>query len=204
MALNLSIKTKTPETLPPQEQQQPEAVTLENQAGDSSAFSDPAQGIQPDWDSAPLPVEEIPAQDAPQGVTGAITTQGGFITYEAFHDGFCAAFELGGHLGKLQTLVEAPQQKNCPDATKAIYDICVETPALHFLIKPGSIWVQRAFAIGSFIVPVGLGCVGEIRTKAGIVIKKPLNKDDLNKAQEAPAAPEMPPEHARPEQQEGA
>ena len=204
MALNLSIKTKTPEP-PPQEQ--PKAVTLENQEVDSSAFSDPAQAtaaaIEPDWDSAPLPVEEIAAQDAPQGVTGAITTQGGFITYEAFHGGFCSALELGGHLGQLQTLVNAPKQESCPDATKAMYDICVETPALHFLIKPGSIWVQRAFAIGSFIVPVGLGCVGEIRIKAGAVNKNPLNKDSLNKAQEAPAAPEMPPEHARPEQQEG-
>lgn len=142
---------------------------------------------EPDWSAVPLPQEEVAA--AVQGLDMAASssdiptlTPEGFISYSAFHEGFCKAFELGGHIGQLQTLLNAPKQPSCPSATQAIYEIAVDTPALHFLIKPGSIWVQRAFAIGSFAVPVALGCAAEIRAKAAAKqMAEPLNKESLNK-----------------------
>lgn len=184
-----------PETPPQPETMQPPAPELAEESQPEelavSSPSDTAQPpIEPDWSNVPLPADEISAAAsgavdmAGEGTAPALLTPEGFITYDAFHDGFCKAFELGGHIGQLQTLLNAPKQPSCPDATRAVYDIAIETPALHFLIKPGSIWVQRAFAIGSFAVPVTLGCVAEIRAKAAAQDAETLNKETLNKAGE--------------------
>lgn len=159
---------QAPETAPP-----PPAPEENPQAEDlvSSASDAPEAAAVPDWDNVPLPEAETAPEPVISTAEGGgdgmpMLTPEGFISYDAFHEGFCKACELGGHIGQLQTLLQAPKQPSCPDATRAVYDIAVETPALHFIIKPGSIWVQRAFAIGSFAVPVTLGCVAEIRIKA--------------------------------------
>lgn len=182
----------TPQNLPQPETTQPLAPEMMEEGQPEelavSSVSEAAQpSSEPDWSTVPLPADEINAATssavdlAVDGAAPAMLTPEGFISYEAFHEGVCKAFELGGHIGQLQTLLSAPKQPSCPDATRAIYDIALETPALHFLIKPGSIWVQRAFAIGSFAVPVTLGCVAEIRAKAAAQAGKTLNKETLIK-----------------------
>jgi hypothetical protein len=187
---NLTETPPQPETMQPPAPQLPEESQPEASA--VSSVSETAQPpIEPDWSNVPLPADEISAAASGavdmvgEGAAPALLTPEGFISYEAFHEGFCKAFDLCGHIGQLQTLLQAPKQPSCPDATRAIYDIARETPALHFVIKPGSIWVQRAFAIGSFAVPVTLACVAEIRIKAavqqlredGAALKETLNKE---------------------------
>lgn len=138
-------------------------ATEENPKVESSGSS---EGALPDFDNAPLPDDEITEAAPPvgEGADGKITPSGK-ITYEIFDDGFCKAFQLGGHLSGLNTLVQAAEQPARPDATRAMYDIILDTPALHFLITPSSLWMQRALAIGMFVVPVGLGVSQELAAK---------------------------------------
>lgn len=156
-------------------------ATEENPRVENSGLS---EGTLPDFDNAPLPDDEIKEALPPvgEGAEGKITPSG-MITYEIFDDGFCKAFQLGGHLSGLNTLVMAADQPARPDATRAMYDIILDTPSLHFLITPSSLWMQRALAIGMFVVPVGLGVSQELAAKraARKVVKEdapPVKNDE--------------------------
>lgn len=162
----------------PETTQQPETAPEETTASESlenPATPEEFSASEPDWENVPLPEGETeqPPQTSGGIQTMPVLTPEGFLTYDVFHEGFCKAFHLGGHLSGLETLLNAPQQKTCPDATRAIYDIALDTPALHFLIKPGSIWMQRAFAIGSFVVPVSIACAHEVKARTAQGQKKP-------------------------------
>ena len=52
-----------------------------------------------------------------------------------------------------------------PPAAAAVYDTIREMPSLHFLLRPGGKWMQRAFALGAFGVPVAIGCKIEAQAK---------------------------------------
>lgn len=114
-------------------------------------------------DDIPLPEGEGDAtvEDVPEGPL----TPDGFLTVEAFAKGFTQAFVLTGHLTGLQALVAVEGNPATPDAAQAVYDICRETPALQFIIRPGSVWIQRAAAIGAFAVPLAVGVKGELAAK---------------------------------------
>lgn len=140
----------------------------ENQATSSAS--------EPDWAAAPIPEAEtvketVVEPSKPESlkdavlVTGADNAQKFVMGYDTFHGAFCKAFVFGGHAAGLKTLVKAPEEKTCPDATRAMYDIILDTPALHFLISPEALWLQRAFAIGAFMVPVVQAAAIEMRMK---------------------------------------
>jgi len=92
-------------------------------------------------------------------------TADGLFTFDAFKDGLGKGLFISGHMTGLQTLILSPEQASYPGAAAAIYDTLKETPALHFLLKPGGKWMQRTFAIGAFVVPVGMGCIAEVRAR---------------------------------------
>ena len=151
--LSLSIKESTPP--------EPEKVLTPPVSGISDA---PADAL-PDFENAPLPDDEAqPAEPIGEGAVGKITPSG-MITYEIFDDGFCKAFMLAGHATGLQTLAQAPAQPARPDATRAMYDIILDTPALHWLLQPQSLWMQRILAISMFGLPVASGVAAEIRQR---------------------------------------
>lgn len=154
----------------PESQQQPEPLPpSENSEADLAVSST----SEPDWDNTPLPDAETAKPEVapekhghgPQVIAATPEGEKYVIPYEVFHEGFTKSLQLVGHLSQLQTLTAAGDEKTCPDATRAMYDIILETPALHFMIMPGSIWVQRAFAIGSFMVPVTMATLAEIKAK---------------------------------------
>ena len=52
----------------------------------------------------------------------------------------------------LESLPIKPEEREAARAASdAIYDIAAETAYLRWLVEPGSIWMQRALAIGPFV-----------------------------------------------------
>lgn len=106
-----------------------------------------------------------PPAPAPGPATAEATAAGGFVTREIFARNFSGAFAFAGGMTGLQSLSNAPQAATCKPAADALYDTCRDTPWLNFLVKPGSLWVQRALAIGAFVVPLGREVSGEVRAR---------------------------------------
>lgn len=79
------------------------------------------------------------------------------------------------------------------EAIEALYDCIYDVPQLHWLLKPGNIWFQRAFTIGFFFVPFAMGIRKDIKAKKQLqpkpVIPQPprqkdhivVNFDDFNR-----------------------
>jgi hypothetical protein len=179
---NLGDKpTSKPSSTTPEKAKQktltlPKAESLpENQNPDlmpPHGGTNPDAAALPDFDAAPLPADEIQAEVVAVGEGSADkVTPSGFMTYEAFDQLFCTTFLISGHATGFQTLVQAPELSSRPDATKAMYEAILDTPALHFIINPQSLWMQRAFAMGAFFVPVALGVAGEMRAKKTVPAK---------------------------------
>lgn len=85
---------------------------------------------------------------------------------------------------KYDTLLTlAPDNPQAVEAIEALYDCIYDIPQLHWLLKPGNIWFQRAFSIGFFFVPFALGIRNDIKAKrqsqSRPVIPQPKQKDHI-------------------------
>lgn len=58
-----------------------------------------------------------------------------------------------------------PDNPAAVEAVEAMYDCIYDVPQLHWILKPGNIWVQRAFSIGFFFVPFAIGIKNDMQTK---------------------------------------
>jgi len=111
----------------------------------------------------------------------------GLFTFEAFKAGFSSCLYMSGHMTGLETLVISPDAKTFPKAAAAIYDTLLDTPSLHFLLRPGGKWIMRLTAIGMFIVPVGAGCLAEIKARRFEVAEpEPADNQEPEQAQDLP------------------
>jgi hypothetical protein len=128
----------------------------------SSTTEDPSSGAH--IEGIALEGETFgPEEPDPQGDAWAGMTDGqGFLKREAWIDLFCKAHALPGHALQLQTLILAPDQPTTREAGGAFYDICRDTPALHWMIRPGSAWFQRIGAIGIWGISLYVGCSMEL------------------------------------------
>lgn len=114
------------------------------------------------------PAGEAAAGTGPAGEAAAIdaaAAEAGLFDRETFFGAFVQGQVLAGTFLGLQTLVEAPKSDAARPAADAIYDSLVETPALHFLLKPGNKWIGRAVVIGAYAGPVVVGCKAELAAK---------------------------------------
>ncbi len=101
---------------------------------------------------------------------GLVATDGGFISRDAFFEGFKVAFNVGASIPPyIKSLAIAKEEEALArEAASKLYDICIETPALHFLVKPGGIWFERVAAIGAFALIKGQAVATELHArKAG-------------------------------------
>ena len=67
--------------------------------------------------------------------------------------------DIGGHAIGSRVLAGTSRRSGGMDAAGAIYDTCLDTPALHWVIAPGGKWFQRIAVAGAFYAPL----VGELR-----------------------------------------
>lgn len=96
----------------------------------------------------------------------------GLLSVEAFAGGLRHALTLAGHLTGLQALLTSPAAPTYPDAATAIYESIRAVPALHFLIRPGGLWLQRAAAVMVWVVPVGAGVRAELRARQAVPVEE--------------------------------
>lgn len=131
-------------------------------AGDSrpSSTGEHVAAIEPD----------IPGADdvrpKPEGGPEATDAGPGLLTRDQFREGLAKCQVLAGHVLQLRTLAAAPERPEYLPAADAAYDIIRDTPALHWLIMPGSIWLQRVVAISAYALPVAAGCRAELLERA--------------------------------------
>lgn len=119
---------------------------------------------------------------APIGAMGATPIGGGsiesgFIGKDEFYGVFSFAFMMG-HSGTGFKSLDISGSTSARPASDALYDICEETPSLHFLIKPGGKWMERAIAIGMFAVPIAKGVRDEVAERRKLAApQKQVKKD---------------------------
>lgn len=67
-----------------------------------------------------------------------------------------------------------PNNPQAVEAIEALYDCIYDVPQLHWLLRPGNIWFQRAFSIGFFFIPFAIGIRKDVkyRRKLKIAEKK--------------------------------
>jgi hypothetical protein len=121
--------------------------------GDEGAFLD-ALNVEDDGQGGG------PAEDAAPVDPGAPAD--GFIGTDAFFAGFKVTHQLAGLGTGLRSLQEGPDAPGAREASDAIYACLYDTPSLHFLIQPGSLWMQRAAVIAAYAVPLGMSCKVEL------------------------------------------
>lgn len=119
-----------------------------------------------------IEVEQLEAEAAPPAAEGLPIGADGLLSAEAFAAGLRHALTLGGHLTGLQALLASPEAPTFPDAARGIYETLRELPALHFLIRPGGLWIQRAAAILVWAVPVGAACRAELRARQAVPVQE--------------------------------
>lgn len=81
-------------------------------------------------------------------------------------------------------LTLAPDNPQAVEAIEALYDCIYDVPQLHWLLKPGNIWFQRAFSIGFFFVPFAIGIRKDMQAKKQsqhkpIIPQSPKQKDHI-------------------------
>ena len=129
----------------------------------------------------PLPNSDAPSHfdellDAPEvsnenSAVARIDTT--ILSEDDFHKVFCLVFNVGSSVTRLSSLKVDESDAAAKGCSKAIYETCLEIPALHFVLQPGGKWGGRILAIGAFMVPMSMNLRDELmeRAKAGAVVE---------------------------------
>lgn len=94
--------------------------------------------------------------------TQAETVRAELLNEDDFHKVFVTAFQVSSHLSGLKSLYVDEGEGSAKAATKAIYDTCLEVPALRFMLQPSNKWLERGFAVAAFTVPMAHGVSKEL------------------------------------------
>lgn len=78
---------------------------------------------------------------------------------------------ITGQVMGSKVLAGIPERKGMLEAAEAIYDSCVDTPALHWMIAPGGKWFQRAAVVAYAYAPIA----GELRAERAARAHPPRN-----------------------------
>lgn len=139
---------------------------------DPAASSDSASPETEHLESIEVEQLEAEASPGPAAPDGSPLAAGGFLSVEAWAAGLRHALTLGGHLTGLQALLASPDAPTFPDAARAMYETIEACPPLHFLIRPGGLWIQRAAAVMVWAVPVASGVRAELRARQAVPVEE--------------------------------
>ena len=112
------------------------------------------------------------------GLSNLADESGEFISQDAFFLAFCQAFNIAACIPPYFTSlkIEDEETAQARGASDALYDICLETPAMQFLIKPGGVWFQRVAAISAFALPKAMGIKAEMKAKRAKPVRSPARQ----------------------------
>ena len=138
-----------------------------NQSASSPGLSEPLPNDTPTHFDSLLTAPELPSSEG----GGDISNSAAMLQPEEFHKVFCLAFNVGSAVTRLKSLTVNEGDDRAINCSRAIYDTCLEIPALHFLLQPGGKWGGRILAIGAFAIPMSLAVKDELqeRHRAGAV-----------------------------------
>ena len=124
----------------------------------SSSSNEPGPAIE--YDMPPEPGADIPPETPPDGPEGLPEGQeghsGAVVSPDAFFAGVRGFFGspnvilIRKGVEPLKSLVIEPDDQAARQASDCLYEICLETPWLNFLVNPESKWAARVFIIGGF------------------------------------------------------
>ena len=160
-----AISEPTSETVPKISEPGPEVISEPSAEPIRSTTSPPGH------DGSHLDAIEIgddpgaPPPPKPGPATAEATAGDGFVTRDIFAQNFAGAFAFAGGMTGLQSLTAAPEAQTCRPAADALYDTCRDTPWLHFLVRPGSVWLQRTLAIMAFAAPLVRETAAEVKAR---------------------------------------
>ncbi|KZD05166.1 hypothetical protein AUP40_14185 [Thalassospira xiamenensis] len=123
------------------------------------------------------------------GLSNLADDSGEFISSDVFFSSFCTAFQIGACVPPYLTSlkIDDSEMDQARAASDALYDICLDTPSMHFLVKPGGVWFQRVAAISAFALPKAMGVVSEIKAKKARPVNQSPGQD--KKAERAKPEP---------------
>jgi hypothetical protein len=140
-----------PPLLPPTEEPSP-----------SSATGSEATSGAEHLDHIEIPAEAIGAGEEGAGAPGAPAAPAR-VTREQFAELLAAALGIAGAVTGLRSLPIADAERPAfMPAAGAVYDTVVEIPALHWLLEPGNVYVQRALVVAAFVVPKARAVADEL------------------------------------------
>lgn len=96
---------------------------------------------------------------------GSIPPADKMLSREDFHKLFVGGFKAGHHLSGLQSLMLEDGNEAARDCAYALHETIVDIPMLHFILQPGNKWLDRAFAVGLFTVPMAMSVRTEIAAR---------------------------------------
>jgi len=154
-------ETQQTQQTEPEVQTAPETTAQGQQEQDSSTAS--SQSTQHSTDHLD---DLIGDQEEVEQETEAETARQNMLGADDFHALFCVGFSTASHLTGLKSLHVEKTDGSAKACTQALYDTITDIPALHFLLMPQNKWFERAFAIGSFTVPMAISVSRELAAPA--------------------------------------
>lgn len=106
-------------------------------------------------------IENAPAEEISSGVVSGAKT----LSADEFHKVFCLAFNMSSKMSGLKSLEVDEADGAAVACSSALYETCLEIPALHFLVQPQGKWGTRIIGIGAFAVPMAIAVTAEVKEK---------------------------------------
>ena len=125
------------------------------------------------------------------GIAAAPAATSNMLSPDDFHKLFVGGFKAGHKLTGLQSLKLDDGDEGARDCAYAIHETIVDVPMLHFILQPGNKWLDRAFAIGLFTVPMAISVRAELAARRSPPTPPSANFSAAKKAT-APRAPGEP------------
>ena len=117
-------------------------------------------------DAITVPVEPVydPPPASPDGPE-PLPASGATVSRDVFWANFQGTFSIPNFIlpHPIECLPVASDDATARAASDELYDLCLETPWLRFLVEPESKWVKRIIVIGSFAVPKAMAVSAELK-----------------------------------------
>lgn len=139
-------------------------LTQENDPMPHLARSPVADVVSASSTEPPAHLEQALA--AAEGTASAAAPAPQFMPRAEWCEFWLKCHGITGQVMGSSVLKSVPQRAGMLEAAGAIYDSCIDTPALHWMIAPGGKWFQRGAIVLYAYGPV----VGELRAERAAVI----------------------------------